>query len=383
MKAIQATTITVLMLCASVAFSQQYNNDVLDSLISCKAKAQVTGNSKFVLTGYTAAGFQFREGETTFRDVSFNPIFLWKPAERIFVEAELETELEGEATNIALEYADVSFFVNRYMTLRVGKFLSPFGIYQDRLHPAWINKLPTAPLGYGHDGVGPSADIGVDLRGGVPLGSAKLNYSLYVSNGPQLNDGEEEPGEEGQLIYENADDNNDNKAVGGRIGLLPFANSALEIGGSFQIGKVGTRDSEFENVAARQFALDLTFVQQLDFLRGMLDLKAQWNQVSVDDADYRDPDAPGGTYTYDNLRSSTFAQVAYRPTMLPQKQLKRFELVFRYSNLTPPDGSKEPEELTQYTYGLNYWLNWRTAFKLAVQRQGDANAVLLQAAVGF
>lgn len=383
MKRIHVTICAGLMLCASLLYSQQYNQATLDSLFHNKAKAHVARTTKFVLTGYTAAGFQFREDETTFRDLSFNPIFLWKPAERVFVEAELETELEGEATNIALEYADVSFFVNRYMTLRVGKFLSPFGIYQDRLHPAWINKLPTAPLGYGHDGIGPSADIGVDLRGGVPIGSAKINYSLYLSNGPQLNEGEEEPGEEGQLIYENVDDNNDNKAVGGRIGLLPFANSALEIGGSFQIGKVGARDSEYERVAARQFALDLTFVQQLDFLRGMLDVKAQWNQVDVDDADYNDPDSPGGTYTYDNLRNSTFAQVAYRPTMLAQKQLKRFELVFRYSNLAPPTGSKEPEELTQYTYGLNYWLTWRTVFKLAVQRQENANAFLLQASTGF
>jgi hypothetical protein len=365
--------------------AQEYNQEYLDSLIQNKTQSLVARSSKFVLTGYTTAGIQFSKEETSFRDISFNPIFLWKPAEKIFIEAELETELQGGETVISLEYADASFILNKYMTIRAGKFLSPFGIFQDRLHPGWINKLPTKPLGFGHDGLGPSSEIGVDLRGGIPLGDAKMNYSFYLSNGPVLNDGADEPGEEGMLTYENADDNNKGKAIGGRIGFLPFSNSSLEIGGSFQNGKVGNKGSNYENIGARQYALDLIYVKQLDFLKGILDVKGQWNQVNVDQADYTDPDDPTGntTYTFDNKRNSVFVWGAYRPTMAQNKFLKKTELVFRYSGLNPPAGSKEPEKVKQYMYGINYWVNWRTAFKLAYQSQENNNTFFMQIAVGF
>ena len=207
----------VLLLSAATS-GQQYNQDYLDSLIQNKVQPLISRNSKFVLTGYTTAGAKFAKDDTKFNGFSINPILLWKPSEKIFVEAELETELEGNETVINLEYANVSYFLNKYITFIAGKFLSPYGIFQDRLHPAWINKLPTAPPGYGHDGVGPSAELGFDIRGGIPLGSAKMNYSIYVSNGPVLNTGVDEPGEEGMLSYENADDNNTNKTFGGRIG---------------------------------------------------------------------------------------------------------------------------------------------------------------------
>jgi hypothetical protein len=374
-----------LLLFSTAVYSQQYNQDYLDSLIQNKVQPLISRGSKFVITGYTTAGAKFAKDDTKFNGFSLNPILLWKPSEKIFVEAELETELEGKETVINLEYANVSFFLNKYITFRAGKFLSPYGIFQDRLHPAWINKLPTAPLGYGHDGVGPSAELGFDIRGGIPLGSAKMNYSIYVSNGPVLNTGADEPGEEGMLSYENADDNNNNKTFGGRLGLLPFSNSSLEIGGSWQLAKPGDKASVYENLKTQQYALDLTYVKQLDFIKGLFDVKAQLNWVNVDKADYIDPDDPTGntTYTYDNKRNSVFAQAAYRPSMSPNKFLKKTELVFRYSGFNPPSGSKEPDKIKQYTYGLNYWINWRTAVKLAYQNQKNDNAFMVQFAVGF
>lgn len=376
-----------LLMLTAIAQSQQYNQTAIDSTSAeNNTKPQAEPRSqKFLLTGYMSAGIKIGKEETSFNNTSFNPIFLWKPTDKILVEAELETELEANLTAINLEYINASYFLNKYITIRAGKFLSPFGIFQDRLHPAWINKLPTAPLGFGHDGVGPSAEIGFDVRGGIPLGASKLNYSFYVSNGPTLNVGEEDPSEGGMLEYENADDNNKNKAIGGRIGLLPLSNSSLEIGGSFQNGKVGTKGTAYENVGAKQYALDVTYVQQLEFLKGLLDVKAQKNWVNVDPAQYKDPADPTGNtmYTFDNKRNVLFAQAAYRPTMLTGKVLKKAELVFRYAELNPPSGSKEPEQVKQYTYGLNYWLTWRTACKLAYQKQENDNAFFIQFAVGF
>ncbi|MFX8871961.1 hypothetical protein ABTM94_19935, partial [Acinetobacter baumannii] len=59
------------------------------------------------------------------------------------------------------------------------------------------------------------------------------------------------------------------------------------------------------------------------------------------------------------------------------------ELVFRYAGFNPPAGAKGLEEIKQYTYGINYWFTWRTAFKAAYQSQKDNNAFFLQVAVGF
>ncbi len=367
-------------------YAQEYNQAYIDSLIDAKVQPQIAKNSKFLLTGYMSAGIQFTKEESSF-GANVSPILLWKPHQKVFVEAELETELDGSETEINLEYIDASYFVNKYLTIRAGKFLSPFGIFIDRLHPEWINKFPSVPLGFNHDEapVGPPSEIGIDLRGGVPLGSAKMNYSFYIVNGPQLNTNAEEISENGQLMYGSAEDNNKDKSVGGRIGLLPFSNSSLEIGGSFQTGNVGEKETEYENIKARQYALDLTYVQDLEFVKGTFDLKAQQNWVNVDKASYINPEDQN-SYTFSNKRDAEFVQVGYRPTMATSKFLKKTELVFRYSALNLPDidGGKDGTiKTTQYTYGINYWYNWRTVLKLAYQSQKDNNAFYIQIAVGF
>ena len=365
--------------------AQEYNKEYIDSLIDLKIQSQIAKSSKFVLTGYMSSGIKFTKEASSF-GANFSPILLWKPHERLIVEAELETELEGTETKINLEYIDASYFLNKYVTIRAGKFLSPFGIYQDRLHPQWINKLPSTPLGFNHDGspIGPTTEVGVDVRGNVPLGSAKMNYSFYLSNGPSLNTSSSEISEIGQLNYSSAEDNNKNKSFGGRVGLLPISNSSVEIGGSFQVGNVGAKRTEYENVKAKQYALDFTYVNFLDFLKGMIDVKAQWNWVNVDQANYISP-KDSTKFTFNNKRDAAFFQAAYRPSMTQSKFLKKTELVFRYSGLNMQTGEVDPAKtiLNQYTYGINYWYSWRTVLKFAYQSQKDNNAFYVQLAVGF
>lgn len=376
-----------LLLFSATAFCQQYNQENIDSLIQSKVQTQVARNSKFLISGYTNMTARFSKEQSSFSNIGFVPILLWKPHQNILVEAELETGLEGSETSIELGYADVSFFLNKYLTVRTGKFISPFGIFQDRLHPSWINKLPTFPVGTGEDelGVGPTSEVGIDFRGGIPLGSSKMNYSVFLSNGAQLITDQGIPSKQGTLSYGNADAISKKLTAGGRLGLLPFSNSSLELGVSFRSGNVGDKNSVYKNIDARMYAFDLTYVKQLDFIKGVFDVKAQWNKVNVDKAEYIDPDDPTGNtlYTFENKRSSFFSQAAYRPSMAQSKFLKKTELVFRYAGFNPPDGAKDLEKIKQYTYGLNYWVNWRTAVKLAYQNQKNDNAFLVQFAVGF
>lgn len=381
-------TLAGFLIYSATAFGQLFNQEAIDSLIKSSVQAQVARTSKFALVGYTSVSAKFNKEEgASFNNLVFNPIFLWQPHKNIVIEAEMETEIEGTETSIDMGYANASFFLNRYITVRAGKFISPFGIFQDRLHPSWINKLPTVPVGTGEDelGVGPTSEIGIDVRGGVPLGTAKMNYSVYVANGAQLITATGEPEKQGTLEYGSVEATSKKLTAGGRLGLLPFSNSSLEVGVSYRNGNVGDKNSDYKNVVAKMYALDLTYVKQLDFIKGLFDVKAQWNKVNVDKAEYIDPDDPTGNtlYTFDNKRSSFFTQAAYRPSMAQSKFLKKTELVFRYAGFTPPDGAKDLEEIKQSTYGINYWFTWRTAFKAAYQSQKDNNAFYVQVAVGF
>jgi hypothetical protein len=247
--------------------------------------------------------------------------------------------------------------------------------------------LPTVPVGTGEDelGVGPTSEIGIDFRGGVPMGSSKINYSVFLANAAQLITDPTDAAKQGTLTYGNAAATNKKITLGGRLGFLPFSNSSLELGVSYRNGNVGDKNSSYKNVGTQMYALDLTYVKQLSFIKGLFDVKAQYNNVKVDKTDYSDPADPTGntTYTFDNKRNSFFTQAAYRPTTSQSKFLKKTELVFRYAGFNPPTGAKGLEEIKQYTYGIDYWFTYRTVFKAAYQSQKDSNAFLLQVAVGF
>ena len=376
-----------IVLLSTAAFSQQYNQESIDSLIQNKIKSAVSSDSKFLLSGYTSVTGKFSKEQSSFSNIGLVPILLWKPHKDILVEAELEIGLEGKETMVELGYADVSFFLNKYLTVRAGKFISPFGIFQDRLHPSWINKLPTFPVGTGEDelGVGPTSEVGIDFRGDVPLGSSKMNYSIFLANGAQLITDPTDPSKQGTLSYGNAAAISKKLTVGGRFGFLPLSNSSLEIGFSYRNGNAGDKNTIYKTVGTQVYALDLTYVKQLDFIKGMLDVKAQHNNANIDKADYIDTEDSTGIkfYSFDNKRSSFFTQFAYRPTMSQIKFLKKTELVFRYAGYNPPDGAKDLLKVKQYTYGINYWFNWRTALKAAYQSQKNNNVFFLQVAVGF
>ncbi|MEO5570528.1 MAG: hypothetical protein ABIT08_10430 [Bacteroidia bacterium] len=383
----------------SVAFSfllfakvnaQQSNEDALKELEK-KIDAVTPATTKFLLSGYAQTGLEITKDATTFNPGSFSPIFLWKTSDKIFFEGEMEMEFEDGELNIGIEYADISYKLCKNFTVRAGKILLPYGIFTDRLHPAWINKFPTKPLGFDHGGVGPTDDVGFEILGGVQLGNSKASYSLYAVNGPSLMDGSEDPMQAGMLNYENLNDNNKNKAVGGRIGFLPFTNSCFEIGFSGQFSKPGNKATDYEKTAAFLYAVDLTYVKSVEQLKGTFDIKAQYNGANVDNANYANvSDSTGETfYTFDNKSTAYFAQFSYRPTMVTNKILKNFEIAARYSSIKLPEKSLWADERTQWTIGLDYWLSWRTVFKLAYAMDktpgssATENTFIINAAMGF
>src|SRR2546427_10904985 len=82
----------------------------------------------------------------------------------------------------AVDYAQLDFVANPYLTVKVGSFLTTFGIFNERLYPAWIRNLQTDPLIL-PIGIGPSnASTGAILRGGFTSHQQfNINYAVCFS----------------------------------------------------------------------------------------------------------------------------------------------------------------------------------------------------------
>ena len=371
-------------------------NQTLDELnaqvaaVKKEADRNRIGDTKFLLTGYGFASYTDRQTENSTFSAGFNPIFLWEISDRLLFEAEVEYELttprntEDESgtseTETSLEYANMTYIINDYMTVGAGKFLLPLGIFNQWLHPAWINKLPDRPLPYDDEvGIVPEAGIGAFIRGAVPYGSTKWNYALYIDNGPALIT--DDADEVGMMDFDNFDDNNHNKAVGGRVGFLPIPE--LEVGYSIQAAKVNPED--FQKVDALFQVVDFSYMKQIEWLRGTVDVRSEWAWSDVDDATY---DTPDGPLRFDNDRSAYYVQAAYRPTMVADKVLKNLEFVLRYDKLDVPDDAPGSSDEFRWTPGIDYWITPSAVVKVAYQfdetsGSEDRNAFLLQTAIGF
>ncbi len=339
------------------------------------------GATRFLFSGYSSFSFTDREGSPSTFDATFNPIFLFKLKENLFFETEVEFELADASTGgeptfeteTGLEYAHMVWAPRDDVMIGVGKFLLPFGQFAERLHPAWINKLPDAPLLYGHTGIIPMSDIGIDVRGGVRVGEKQsLNYAFYLTNGPQLDT------TEGTLAAGSPADNNYNKALGGRVGFLPIP--SLEVGVSFMTGKTGFDNGTVSgDLDTFLLGADIAFTHSFDAIKGTIDARFEWARSDVDS----NAAILGGI---DNERDGWYLQVAYRPDKV-QSALKNLEWVLRYDSVSLP--SSLNEDRSRLTLGANYWIGSSTVVKLAYQLDDrddpteETDAFLFQVGMGF
>lgn len=350
-----------------------------------------------MISGYATVDFESIDGSDSTFGAKFAPILLVKQGDNLLFEGELEFELEDSETEANLEYAQILWLANDYLTIGAGKFLNPMNYFSERIHPGWINKLPNAPLPFGHGGaLMAGAQLGVQARGGVPVGDMRLSYAVYLSNGPSIvieeeddddGDGHGEEEEEeghgalrnGSLDFDNFDDRNNNLAVGGRIGFSPIP--GLEIGYGIEFAQVTPSDSEFDDIDALTQSIDFSYVRSSDALRGIIDARGQFVWVDIDNPHMEPLD-------FNNESSGGYVQIAYRPLNVNNEFLRNLEPVCRYDWLDLPSGY--PDQ-SRFTIGLNYWLNASTVIKAAVEfreeddEHGTENytGFRVQAAMGF
>jgi hypothetical protein len=100
-----------------------------------------TNESPLSIYGTLVGGYRLfpsRRGEGEFFFDGFEPIFLLQLNDHILLETELEFHLDG----VEVGYAQMDYIVNDWLTVVAGRYLTPVGFFNERLHPAWPDDAP-------------------------------------------------------------------------------------------------------------------------------------------------------------------------------------------------------------------------------------------------
>jgi len=351
---------------ANAATQNHQSSDSQESSFSFNPLDKINTLQNGLISGYADAGFEDTQGmKNRFFLGHFNPIFYFLYDDLILTEAELEFEIadDGE-TETNLEYADLGLLLNDYMTLVVGKFLSPVGYFLPNLHPTWINKLPTKPAGFEDDEAATESDIGAQVRGGFRFCDSTLTYALFIANGRRayVEDGQIQNITSGPFVTEDS-----GKVFGGRIGFSPI--QYFEIGVSASAGKIALFQNEILIEGDRHYNL-LGADGEVHYKN----FQARGEIIQQRITSSSSP-IPGGKWR------AWYAQGAYRfnPT--------KFEAVIRYSDYKTDHVDLDQK---QWAFGLDYWFSPSVVGKIAYNINSgerdtlnNANTFLLQLAFGF
>jgi hypothetical protein len=187
-----------------------------------------------ILTG-TAGYFNFVTAGQNQIDEQINPVFLVPLGDRWLVEARMECEGAfqrppgggpyGGQVSKNLDYAQADYIANPYVTVTLGRFLTPFGIFNERLYPIWIRSLQQDPLILP---LSAESSDGMMLRGGFAVNpKANFTYAAYVS-----------------AIDTGHNNLQSDRNAGGRMSFF-FPSTRIEVGASFQKLLQDTRTNSF------------------------------------------------------------------------------------------------------------------------------------------
>jgi hypothetical protein len=161
---------------------------------------------------------------------------------RSLIEIAIEYEPAGGGT-IDLERLQLGYMVDERLTLWLGRFHTPYGIWNTAFHHgANLQTSISRPRFIDFEdksGVLPDHSVGLWGSGGTPLGGGKVTYDLYVANGPKITD---------RTLNPNSYSDDGNGAMTGfNLGYQP---GAAMSGLSFGVHGFATRVSTYSAQAA-------------------------------------------------------------------------------------------------------------------------------------
>jgi hypothetical protein len=250
-----------------------------------------------------------------------------------------ELEIEDGFDVYEIERFELNWNIfNEKCALRIGKFYYPFGI-ERLVENAVNNKLIDRPNPSIKIIPGTWSDEGLELYGDVPfLYKTRLKYEFAVTNGL------DERGEQ-QL-----DDNNDDKFLGGRLGLEILPD--LEIGGSYSTGKYD--DDE-------KYRMDFIGVDSF-FRKGGFEIRGEYIWSNVEQ-----PTVDGGSFN----RKGYYLQTSYKfsPDI---NYMKYLEFVGRFDSVDPNDLVRDEGDADRIAFGINYSPNNHVILKLQYEMEDEA-----------
>ncbi len=322
--------------------------------------SRIIPSNAVVISGYGTVGYLNRTEKDAIPNTfsaAFAPIFLFQFQDKVMFESELEFDVEDGVTQTGLEYAQLDVILNDNIVVVAGKFLVPFGVFGDRLHPAWINKLATAPPIYGHHtsefGAEPLlpvlSDLGVMAKASIMRGPWHVTLNGYATQGPSI-EADEGPVVVPELAFlGSTGDTNRSKMVGGRldVALPPW----IEVNLSMLNADYDEND-----------VLDFT----------------AWNIAA--EARHRGLEVRGAyIQTRQEYETLTGFPTLVRSGFYSQASLRRgpWEPVFRFTKMFNDefDGATEETSAWQAAFGIDYWLSPSVALMAGyeINREGGAS----------
>ena len=193
-------------------------------LAALPTNAQTAEDKPVPILSGSIGTFSFVSAGQNVIDTQINPVLLVPLGDRWLIESRAEFEGEfqrppgggpyGGPVDKHVDYAQVDYIANPYLTVTVGRFLTPFGIFNERLYPVWIRSLQPDPLILP---IRTAPSDGGMFRGGFAVSPrANVNYALYAS-----------------ATSIGIDSVDSERHIGGRMGFF-FPGPRLEAGGSWQ-----------------------------------------------------------------------------------------------------------------------------------------------------
>ena len=223
-----------------------------------------------------------------------------------------------------LNYLQLDYLANAHMTIVAGKFLTPFGTYNERLSPTWIGNFQDAPL-TNPVGINGSAGVGGEIKGSAfANNTVAVDYATYFQSNVHSN----------QFAS--------SRATGGRISFY-FPASGFEIGTSYTHMFEGLHPNA-SGVHVWWEPHNVPFTFRSEFAHST-NAQAYWFE-----AGYR-------------LARSTARQDTWLGRLQP---LFRMQQTFRYH----PDSDNLPGVNTQRAdFGLDYYLPHEARINTSYSRQ--------------
>lgn len=201
------------------------------------------GGASVVIGGYMDHEFEWLEdGGNTFDQHRFVPFLTAHVSDRVSVSMELELEHGGNPDaggEVKLEYAVMDYRLKDGLNFRGGVILSPLGLFNLR-HDSPLNDLTERPTVNRQIMPSTLSESGMGFFGTTyPSDDSVLSYEVYLVNGFDEgvlsgDDGAQKLRVRGGRGSQKSD-NNENKAVTGRVGFSPRL--GLDFGVSAHTGK--------------------------------------------------------------------------------------------------------------------------------------------------